>query len=113
MIEYFSELHMKCKDGKPGEFRMEPEYLHIWPRHQFMMIALPNPDGSFTCTLFMPFDVFEETYTVEGGMNFMRREFPDSIELFGEENLRAQVNLQFNAQILLSDWWKVGFHFKI
>merc|ERR1712203_1344890 len=86
----YKELHMKCKDGEPGAFRMEPEYLHIWPRHQFMMIALPNLDGSFTCTLFMPFDVFKETETEEGGLSFMRREFPDTIELFGEENLRAQ-----------------------
>src|SRR6476619_7409107 len=35
-----------------GSWRMEKEELHIWPRKSFMMIALPNPDGSFTCTLF-------------------------------------------------------------
>ena len=35
-----------------GEFLMEKNALHIWARHQFMMIALPNFDGSFTCTLF-------------------------------------------------------------
>ena len=34
-------------------FAMEPNALHIWPRHKFMMIALPNFDGSFTCTLFL------------------------------------------------------------
>ena len=38
----------------------------------------------------MPFDVFKETETEEGGLNFMRRKFPDTIELFGEENLRKQ-----------------------
>ena len=36
-----------------GQFRMEKNALHIWPRHKFMMIALPNFDGSFTCTLFL------------------------------------------------------------
>ena len=37
-----------------GAFRLEPNALHIWPRGGFMMIALPNPDRSFTCTLFLP-----------------------------------------------------------
>lgn len=39
-----------------GEFALEPNYLHIWPRGNFMLIALPNPDKSFTCTLFFPFE---------------------------------------------------------
>ncbi|GAA0877862.1 NAD(P)/FAD-dependent oxidoreductase [Algoriphagus jejuensis] len=38
-----------------GEFAMDPNALHIWPRGKFMLIALPNPDKSFTCTLFLPF----------------------------------------------------------
>lgn len=37
-----------------GEFALDPGALHIWPRGTSMMIALPNPDGSFTCTLFWP-----------------------------------------------------------
>ena len=37
-------------------FAMEPNYLHIWPRSQFMLIALPNPDQTFTCTLFLPYE---------------------------------------------------------
>ncbi|WP_215225333.1 FAD-dependent oxidoreductase [Echinicola shivajiensis] len=39
-----------------GEFAMDPTALHIWPRGMFMLIALPNPDKSFTCTLFLPFE---------------------------------------------------------
>ena len=39
-----------------GEFAMDPNALHIWPRGKFMLIALPNPDMSFTCTLFLPFE---------------------------------------------------------
>ena len=38
-----------------GSWQMEKNALHIWPRKSFMMIALPNPDGSFTCTLFWEF----------------------------------------------------------
>ena len=50
-----------------GSHRIEPNYLHIWPRGQFMMIALPNLDGSFTCTLFMPFAIFDTIKTSEEG----------------------------------------------
>ena len=44
---------------RDGESAMEPNFLHIWPHHENMMIALPNPNKSFTHTLFMPFTVFE------------------------------------------------------
>jgi kynurenine 3-monooxygenase len=42
--------------GAGGSFQIEKNALHIWPRESFMLIALPNPDGSFTCTLFFPFE---------------------------------------------------------
>ncbi|RMF66874.1 MAG: kynurenine 3-monooxygenase, partial [Calditrichaeota bacterium] len=38
--------------GKDGAFQLEKNALHIWPRHKYMLIALPNLDASFTCTLF-------------------------------------------------------------
>ena len=47
----YKELHIP--PGRNGGFLLEKNALHIWPRHQFMMIALPNFDGSFTCTLFL------------------------------------------------------------
>ncbi|HEX6126590.1 MAG TPA: NAD(P)/FAD-dependent oxidoreductase [Pyrinomonadaceae bacterium] len=47
----YKELHIPPDEN--GSFRLEKNALHIWPRHQFMMIALPNADGSFTCTLFL------------------------------------------------------------
>ena len=47
----YKELHIPPASG--GAFAIEKNALHIWPRHKFMMIALPNFDGSFTCTLFI------------------------------------------------------------
>lgn len=44
-----------------GGFQLDPEALHIWPRQRFMLIALPNPDASFTCTLFLPFESGADT----------------------------------------------------
>ncbi|MFN0275658.1 MAG: FAD-dependent oxidoreductase [Chitinophagales bacterium] len=46
----YKELHIPA--GLNNSFQMEKNALHIWPRKSFMLIALPNLDGSFTCTLF-------------------------------------------------------------
>jgi kynurenine 3-monooxygenase len=63
---------------------MEPGALHIWPRGGFMMIALPNRDGSFTCTLFWPFagpNSFEAIKSDQDLLQFFRNEFPDALPL--------------------------------
>jgi len=67
-----------------GSWRMEKNALHIWPRKSFMMIALPNPDGSFTCTLFWEFKgprSFETTTTDDAIRRFFGEEFPDAVPL--------------------------------
>jgi kynurenine 3-monooxygenase len=67
-----------------GSWRMEKNALHIWPRKSFMMIALPNPDGSFTCTLFWEFEgqrSFATTKTDEDVRHFFDEEFPDAVPL--------------------------------
>lgn len=76
----YKELTIPAKDG--GGFRLEKERLHIWPRGSFMMIALPNLDGSFTCTLFAPYegkDSFAELQTPEAVRSFFDRVFPDAV----------------------------------
>jgi kynurenine 3-monooxygenase len=65
-----------------GSFRIEKHALHIWPRGRYMMIALPNPDGSFTCTLFWPFEgpaSFDALRTETEIESFFRRIFPDAV----------------------------------
>ena len=67
-----------------GSWRMEKNALHIWPRQSFMMIALPNPDGSFTCTLFWEFEgpcSFATTKTDDDVRRFFGEEFPDAVSL--------------------------------
>lgn len=67
-----------------GAWRMEKNALHIWPRKSFMMIALPNPDGSFTCTLFWEFKgprSFETTTADDEVRRFFEEEFPDAVAL--------------------------------
>ena len=67
-----------------GGWQMEKNALHIWPRKSFMMIALPNPDGSFTCTLFWEFEgprSFATTKTDDDVRRFFEEEFPDAVPL--------------------------------
>ena len=67
-----------------GSWLIEKNALHIWPRKSFMMIALPNPDGSFTCTLFWEFEgprSFTTTRTDDDVRHFFDEEFPDAVPL--------------------------------
>lgn len=67
-----------------GEFALEENALHIWPRGGFMMIALPNLDRSFTCTLFHPLkgkEGLESLKTRADIMAFFERYFPDAVPL--------------------------------
>jgi len=70
--------------GPDGSWRMEKNALHIWPRKSFMMIALPNPDASFTCTLFWEFEgrrSFATMKTDDDVRRFFEEEFPDAVPL--------------------------------
>ena len=63
-----------------GDWRLERRALHIWPRGDFMLIALPNSDGSFTCTLFLAFEGTPSFATLEAPdalREFFRQQFPD------------------------------------
>ena len=67
-----------------GDYLMNPNVLHIWPRGNFMLIALPNTDKTFTCTLFAPLigeNSFLKINTKEDIITFFRNEFPDIIDL--------------------------------
>lgn len=73
--------------GKDGGFRLEKEALHIWPRGNFMLIALPNPDGSFTCTLFLAYHgqyAFENLKTTADARQFFEEQFVDALALMPE-----------------------------
>jgi kynurenine 3-monooxygenase len=67
--------------GKNGEFLMEKNALHIWPRESYMLIALPNPDATFTCTLFFPFEgpvSFQSLQSDQQILDFFSTVFPDA-----------------------------------
>lgn len=69
---------------KEGDFAMEVNALHIWPRKDYMLIGLPNLDKTFTCTLFFPFEgetSFSKLDTKEKVKSFFEKTFPDAIQL--------------------------------
>ena len=67
--------------NQDGSYKLYKNALHIWPRGRFMLIALPNEDGSFTCTLFMPFEdhkyAFNKLINDEKIITFFKTVFPD------------------------------------
>ena len=76
---------LTIKPTKSGEFKAFKNALHIWPRGDFMIIALPNLDGSFTVTLFLSYESGEYNFnnltTPEIVTEFFRKEFPDALNL--------------------------------
>jgi kynurenine 3-monooxygenase len=99
-----NHLRERVAETQDEKFAIHKNALHIWPRHKFMMIALPNFDGSFTCTLFLahksspPYKGGEDAASADGVVlplepsfdqladenslrDFFEREFPDAISL--------------------------------
>lgn len=89
-----------------NQFAIEPHSgLHIWPRGDFMLIALPNPDNSFTCTLFAPFtgnDGLDSLARANDNelLNYFQRYFPDIIPLIGKSELISQFRTSPNSALL-------------
>lgn len=78
----YKELNIPANED--GTHKLDMHSLHIWPQNDFMLIALPNLDGSFTCTLFMPFegensfDSLKDKETLEA---FFAKYFPSTVDV--------------------------------
>ena len=75
----YKELTIPAAPG--GKHALETNALHIWPRGNYMLIALPNVDGTFACILFLPFegkDSFEQLPTRAAVLEFFQLQFPDA-----------------------------------
>ena len=78
----YKEIAMPPQED--GGFALDAEALHIWPRGHFMLMALPNPDRTFTCTLFAPFegqDGFAGIPDVASARAYFDTHFPDVLDL--------------------------------
>ena len=78
----YKELNIPANPDRTH--KLDPNSFHIWPRGEYMLIALPNLDGSFTCTLFMPFEgenSLEQLKNIKLVEEFFAKNFPDSIDV--------------------------------
>ena len=78
----YKELNIPANSD--GTHKLDPNSFHIWPRGEYMLIALPNLDGSFTCTLFMPFEgenSLEQLKDISLVEAFFAKNFPDAIDV--------------------------------
>lgn len=115
----YKELHI-WPTGSGEGFAIEKHALHIWPRDKFLMIALPNLDGSFTCTLFLAHSGINSFSDVAGGVNdqaeiaddrineFFEKNFPDVIELIPDLCESYRANPVGNLGTVKCYPWNVG-----
>ncbi|TLS30349.1 hypothetical protein PpBr36_03214 [Pyricularia pennisetigena] len=99
---WWCEFHISPRAGVHMEPRLASDALHIWPEADFMFLAMPNRDGSFTCNLFAPRAVFDDLAVRAGGAkdhaaaeaaltDFFQRHFPGIVpELMTAAELREQ-----------------------
>ncbi len=104
-------LELGIPPGKDGDFQLDPEALHIWPRGGFMMIALPNPDRSFTCTLFLANEgdtSFAALADPARRRAFLSRWFPDAVALMPDlDRELAEHPVGYLATLYVDRWrWR-------
>ncbi|SDR92691.1 kynurenine 3-monooxygenase [Maribacter dokdonensis] len=94
-----------------GTHKLDKHSFHIWPRGKFMFIAMPNLDGSFTCTLFMPFEgevSFESLQTKKDAVRFFNTYFPnvkDEIENLTEDFFKNPTSAMVTMKCYPWTYW--------
>lgn len=104
----YKELHIPARRGG---FALAADALHVWPRRGFMLIALPNPDSTFTATLFLPangdpgFNLLHDDAAVQG---FFNREFPQAAQLIPDLVAQFRAHPQGHLGTVHVDPWACG-----
>ena len=93
----YKELEIPARDG---DFALDQNYLHIWPRNEHMLIALANPDKSFTLTLFLPRSIFSELISNQTVKDFFATNFPLAVDLIGVRKLTDDFFLNPTGRLL-------------
>lgn len=97
----YLELSIPPNTTGESKFHIDPNHLHIWPRHEFMLIALANEDGSFTSTFFSPWSVIESFgKSSDKFVEFFKFNFPDAFKLMGTEKLKYAYDNQPRGSLM-------------
>ncbi len=105
----YKEFLIPARPG--GAWALPPHALHIWPRGDFMLIALPNPDGSFTATLFLAAQGdpgFAALATPEAAHAFFAEQFPDALALLPDFEAQFARNPQGKLGTIHCWPWQAG-----
>ena len=109
VLDYgYKELTIAAGPG--GKPVLEPHALHIWPRGAYMLIALPNIDGTFACILFLPFEgpvSFANLDTSEKAANFFAERFADALPLMPQLRENYSGNPTGSMVTIRSAPWQV------
>ena len=101
----YKELTLPAANGRHV---LEPNALHVWPRGGFMLIALPNTDGSFTATLFLARSSFAALSGAQAMEDFFEREFPDVVPLIPDLAGQFLRNPQGQLGTVYATPWHIG-----
>lgn len=109
----YKELLIPAAGAGSGHdgYAFEPHALHIWPRGGFMLIALPNTDGSFTATLFLPQcgdNSFERLDSETAVLDFFRREFADAAAAIPDLGTQFAHHPQSRLGTVYCEGWQAG-----
>lgn len=105
----YKELTIPANED--GSHKLDKHSFHIWPRGKFMFIAMPNLDGSFTCTLFMPFEgeiSFESIKTKKEAIHFFNTYFPNvknEIENFADDFFKNPTSAMVTMKCYPWTYW--------
>ena len=98
----YKEMTMPAVDGK---YIMDEHSLHIWPRGNHMLMGLPNKDGSFTMTLYMPHERFHKYQTSEDFKEYFQKYYPDAVPLMPHFVKEYETNPQgFLGIVRMKPW---------
>ncbi|HEY4293634.1 FAD-dependent monooxygenase [Luteibacter sp.] len=108
----YKELEIPPRTDPSAPFAIERNALHIWPRGHYMCIALPNRDGSFTVTLFLPNDGAHPSFRTIAGAGaaetFFRTDFPDALALMPDFSADWAAHPVGTLGTLYLDRWHIG-----
>jgi kynurenine 3-monooxygenase len=108
----YKELEIPPRKDPSAPFAIERNALHIWPRGHYMCIALPNREGSFTVTLFLPNDGEHPSFRTIAGAGaaeaFFRTEFPDALDLMPDFAKDWSDHPVGSLATLYLDRWHIG-----
>ncbi|KAK7063774.1 FAD/NAD(P)-binding domain-containing protein [Favolaschia claudopus] len=97
----YVEIRLQAGKNSSGDtFLLDSDHLHVWPRGNFTVVAMPNKDKTFTCALFAPREMFDNLQYPDALIPFFQAHFPDLLSLLGEKRLLSAFQNNPRSQLI-------------